>query len=125
MQKAVLVVDDDPDSRAICTLFLEHHGYRVLEARDGEEGVRRAREERPALVLMDVTLPILDGLSATRRLKELPETASIPVVILTGHALDRDRENALEAGGEGYLPKPCPPHRLLEEVHRLIGLADS
>jgi two-component system cell cycle response regulator DivK len=118
--KTVLIVDDDPDSRNICTLFLQHHGYRVLEAMDGAEGVHCAREERPDLVLMDVTLPVLDGWSATQRLREIPETAAIPVVILTGHALDRDREQA-RAAGAGYLPKPCPPRRILEEVQRLIG----
>ena len=119
--KTVLIVDDDPDSRNICTLFLEHHGFRVLVAADGAEGVRRAREEAPDLVLMDVTLPVLDGWAATRRIKETPETATIPVVILTGHALERDREQARAAGGDGYLPKPCPPRRILEEVQRLIG----
>ncbi len=119
--KTVLVVDDDPDSRNICTLFLQHHGYRVLEAGDGAEGVRRAQEDRPDMVLMDVTLPVLDGWAATRRLKEQPETSTIPVVILTGHALEEDRERARSAGGDGYLPKPCPPRRILEEVQRLIG----
>ncbi|HEV2149617.1 MAG TPA: response regulator [Longimicrobiaceae bacterium] len=121
-QKTVLVVDDDSDSRNICSLFLQHHGYRVVEAVDGEEGVRRARVEHPALILMDVTLPVLDGWAATEQLKDDPETASIPVVILTGHALERDRARALSIG-EGYLPKPCTPRRILEEVQRLIGLA--
>lgn len=121
-QKTVLVVDDDTDSRNICSLFLQHHGYRVVEATDGEEGVSRALEERPSLVLMDVTLPLLDGWSATEQLKSDPRTSTIPVVILTGHALDRDRTRAL-ALGDGYLPKPCTPRRILEEVQRLIGAA--
>lgn len=120
-QKTVLVVDDDSDSRNICSLFLQHHGYRVVEAVNGEEGVRLARDEQPALVLMDVTLPVLDGWAATEKLKDDPATASIPVVILTGHALERDRARAL-AIGDGYLPKPCTPRRILEEVQRLIGL---
>lgn len=120
--KTVLVVDDDTDSRNICSLFLQHHGYRVVEALDGDEGVRRAREERPALILMDVTLPLLDGWEATERLKADPETRSIPIVILTGHALERDRTRALSVG-DGYLPKPCTPRRILEEVQRLIGMA--
>ena len=123
-QKTVLVVDDDADSRNICALFLQHHGYRVVEATDGEEGVRRARDEHPALVLMDVTLPRLDGWAATERLKDDPETAGIPVVILTGHALERDRARAL-ALGDGYLPKPCAPRRILEEVQRLIGAGEG
>lgn len=121
-QKTVLVVDDDADSRNICSLFLQHHGYRVVEATDGVEGVERARAERPALVLMDVTLPLLDGWAATERLKADPHTAAIPVVILTGHALERDRTRALSLG-DGYLPKPCTPRRILEEVQRLIGVA--
>lgn len=123
--KTVLIVDDDPDSRNICVLFLEHHGYRVLQAMDGMEGIRRAREDHPDLVLMDVTLPHLDGWTATEQLKGAPETASIPVVILTGHALERDRERARASGGDAYLPKPCPPRRILEEVRRLIGPAAS
>jgi len=123
--KTVLIVDDDPDSRNICVLFLQHHGYRVLEATDGEEGLRCAREERPDLVLMDVTLPRIDGWTATEQLKGAPETASIPVVILTGHALERDRERARASGGDAYLPKPCPPRRILEEVQRLIGAPAS
>lgn len=121
-QKTVLVVDDDTDSRNICSLFLQHHGYRVVEAVDGEEGVVRAREQHPALILMDVTLPVLDGWAATERLKADPATSSIPIVILTGHALERDRARALSLG-DGYLPKPCTPRRILEEVQRLIGMA--
>lgn len=123
--KTVLVVDDDPDSRNICTLFLQHHGYHVLEAEDGEAGVHLAREAPPDLVLMDVTLPRLDGWEATRQLKAAPETSAVPVVILTGHALERDREQAVAAGGDGYLPKPCSPRRILEEVQRLIGPSES
>ncbi len=122
LPKTVLVVDDDADSRSICSLYLQHHGYRVVEAVDGADGVRRAREVFPALILMDVTLPVLDGWTATERLKGDPQTSSIPVVILTGHALERDRMRALSLG-DGYLPKPCTPRRILEEVQRLIGVA--
>ncbi|MBV9774781.1 MAG: response regulator [Gemmatimonadetes bacterium] len=120
--KTVLVVDDDADSRNICTLFLQHHGYHVVEAADGEEGVRRARERRPDLILMDVTLPVLDGWAATERIKTDPDTSAIPVVILTGHALERDRARSLTLG-DAYLTKPCTPRRILEEVQRLIGAA--
>ena len=118
--KTILIVDDDADSRNICTLFLQHHGYRVVEAMDGEQGLLQARDARPDLILMDVTLPLLDGWEATRQLKGDSLTASIPVIILTGHALEQDRSRALKVG-DAYLPKPCSPRRILEEVQRLIG----
>ena len=122
----ILLVEDNEDNRTIYRLLLEHHGYRVVEATDGEEGVRRAREERPALVLMDISLPVLDGWEATRILKADPATASIPVIALTAHALPADRARALEVGCDGYLAKPVEPRRVVEEVRmRLEPSADT
>ncbi len=117
----ILLVEDNEDNRTVYRLLLEHYGYRVVEATDGEEGVRRAREERPALVLMDISIPIIDGWEATRILKADPDTASIPVIALTAHALPADRARAMEVGCDGYLAKPIEPRRVVEEVRRHLG----
>lgn len=121
--KTVLVVEDDPDHRKIdCTILL-HHGYAVLEAVTGEEGVRIAVERCPDLVLMDAQLPGLDGWEATERLKGNAATRGIPVIMLTAHALTEDHARAELAGCDRFLLKPCLPERMVDEVRRLIGEA--
>ncbi len=119
----VLLVEDHPDNRGIYRTILEHSGLRVIEAEDGETGVRLAQQQRPDLILMDVSLPLLDGWQATRILKDDPETAHIPIIALTAHALQGDRERAVEAGCDGYIAKPAPPRDVLAEVRRRLGLA--
>jgi two-component system cell cycle response regulator DivK len=121
-QPKILLVEDHPDNRDVYRMVLEHYGYRVVEARDGAEGLRRAREEHPALILMDISIPVLDGWEVTRRLKADPATAGIPIIALTAHALTTDRAKAEEAGCEGYLSKPCEPRRVVEEVARWVGM---
>jgi two-component system, cell cycle response regulator DivK len=116
----ILLVEDHEDNRIVYRTVLEHFGYTVLEAHDGEEGVRRAREDRPDLVLMDISIPKLDGWEATRVLKSDPKTARIPVIALTAHALPEDRARAAEAGCDGYLAKPVEPRRVVEEVRRVL-----
>lgn len=120
-EKSVLLVEDNEDNRFIYSTILERRGFRVLEARTGEQGVEMAREHRPDLVLMDISLPVMDGLEATRRLKQDPATSEIPVIAVTAHAMAEDRERAREAGCNGYLVKPIEPSRVLAEVERLIG----
>jgi two-component system, cell cycle response regulator DivK len=119
--KTVLIVDDDEDSRSICRTLLEHKGYRVLEAGDGAEAVRLARRDAPGLVLMDVSLPALDGWAATRTLKADPATRAIRIVMLTARVSDTDRLRGQEVGCDGYLTKPCSPATILREVSRLLG----
>ncbi len=119
--RTILLVEDNEDNLVVYRTILEHVGYRVIEARDGEEGVARALEERPAIVLMDISIPRLDGWEATRRLKAEAGTAEIPVVALTAHALEEDRAKAMRAGCDGYLAKPVEPRRVVEEVERHIG----
>ena len=119
----VLLVEDNPENREIYGTFLRHYGYEVLEALDGAEGVRMARESLPRLVLMDVGLPVLDGLEATRRIKADPRTAAIPVVALTAHAMDSDRDAARAAGCDGYVSKPAEPTRVLAVVRTFLDLA--
>ncbi len=121
-EKTVLLVEDNEDNRIVYATVLEHFGYRVLEARDGEEGVRMARVEHPDVVLMDISIPIIDGWSATSMLKADPGTTAIPVIALTAHALPEDREKSAAVGCDGYLAKPCEPSRVVAEVRRVLDV---
>jgi len=119
--KTVLLVEDNEDNLIVYRTILDHVGYRVIEARDGEEGVARARADQPDLILMDVSLPKMDGWEATRRIKADEGTRRIPIIAVTAHALDDDREKATQVGCDGYLAKPVAPRRVVEEVERFIG----
>ncbi|MDQ3555456.1 MAG: response regulator [Gemmatimonadota bacterium] len=119
--KTVLLVEDNEDNRTVYRTILEHFGYTVLEARNGEDGVRMAREEHPDLVLMDISIPVIDGWEATRMLKGDEQTSHIPIIALTAHALATDRAKATEVGCDGYLAKPCEPRRVVAEVEKFIG----
>jgi CheY-like chemotaxis protein len=118
----VLLVEDNEDNRIVYATVLEHFGFHVLQACNGEDGVRLAQEARPDVVLMDISIPIIDGWSATSLIKADPRTAEIPVIALTAHALPEDREKSLAVGCDGYLAKPCEPSRVLSEVRRLRGV---
>jgi CheY-like chemotaxis protein len=119
--KTVLLVEDNEDNRTVYRTILEHFGYHVIEARNGEDGIRMAREERPNLILMDISIPVIDGWEATKILKADPETQEIPIIALTAHALATDRAKAGEVGCDGYLAKPCEPRRVVAEVEKFIG----
>ncbi len=121
----VLIVEDNQDNRVIYRTFLEHHGYTVLEASDGEAGVRSVREHLPDIVLMDISMPVLNGHEATKILKADPATASIPVVALTANAMADDRRLAMEAGCDSYLAKPAEPRRVLAEVQRMLARVEA
>ncbi|MGH7476457.1 MAG: response regulator [Longimicrobiales bacterium] len=125
LPKAVLLVEDNEDNRFIYSTILQRQGYRVLEARTGEEGVSLARERRPDLILMDISLPRMDGFEATRLLKASRQTAAIPIVAVTAHALMQDRLRAREAGCDAYLVKPIEPRKVLAEVERMIGMSGA
>ena len=120
VSQTILLIEDHEDNRIVYRTVLQHFGYTVLEAFDGEEGVRRAREELPDLILMDISIPRIDGWEATRILKADPATARIPVIALTAHALPEDRDRATAVGCDGYLAKPIEPRRVLEEVQRAL-----
>ena len=109
----VLVVDDYLEAREICAEYLGFHGYRVVTAEDGLQALERAFEMLPDVILMDLSLPELDGWAATRRLKADPRTRGIPIVALTGHALSAERERALAAGCDDVITKPVVPRELL------------
>ncbi|HYW31663.1 MAG TPA: response regulator [Gemmatimonas sp.] len=119
----VLVAEDNEDNRIIAATMLRHSGYRVVEATTGAEAMRIARTERPALILMDVGMPDIDGWSATRTLKDDPDTRHIVILAFTAHALPGDRDHAREAGCDGYLAKPVEPLRLVREVGRALAEA--
>ncbi|HEX6938950.1 MAG TPA: response regulator [Longimicrobiales bacterium] len=121
--KTILIVEDNEDNLMVYRTILEHVGYDVIDARDGEEGIARASEAHPDLILMDISIPKIDGWEATRRLKQEEDTRDIPIIALTAHALEEDREKALSVGCDGYLAKPVEPRRVVAEVERYVGPA--
>jgi two-component system cell cycle response regulator DivK len=114
----VLVAEDHDDTRFMLRIMLERKGYRVVEAGDGLEAVEAARREHPSLVLMDVSLPMLDGLSATRLMHEVETLSALPVVVVSGHAAERNQTEALAAGCSAYLTKPIDFDRLDDLLFR-------
>jgi len=117
----VLLVEDNEMNRDMLSRRLARKGYEVVIAVDGQQGVDMATSENPDIVLMDMSLPVIDGWEATRRLKAAEGTASIPVIALTAHAMDSDREKALAAGCDDYDTKPVELERLLGKMERLLG----
>lgn len=115
----VLVVEDDESTRAAYRAILELAGWAVDEAAGGDEALRVAGRRPPEIALVDISIPGLDGWETTRRLKGEAATARVPVIAVTGHALDGDRQRAREAGCDAYLVKPIAPRQLLAEVDRL------
>ena len=116
----VLLVDDYPDNRDIYVQFLTYSGLRVEEAENGHQALDKAFELRPDVIVMDLSLPGLDGWEATRRLKQDPRTRDIPVIALTGHALTGSEHTAREAGCDRFLTKPCSPSVLGQEIRRVL-----
>jgi len=116
LPKKILIVDDNQDSRELVVKILKVRGYQTIEAVDGEEALEKAVAERPDLILMDRSLPKIDGYEVTRRLKGQEEFKDIPIVALTAHAMRGDREKALKAGCEGYISKPINVRELPELV---------
>jgi CheY-like chemotaxis protein len=119
--RKVLLVEDNEDNRIIYATALRFAGYEVIEAITGVEGVRQTREAQPDIVLMDISIPELDGWEATTILKADPQTRHIPIIAVTAHALPGDEERSLAVGCDGYLAKPIPPAALIAEVDRRFG----
>lgn len=114
----ILLVEDDEASRDAYAAYLRHFGHEVIEARDGEACIELARRHRPDIALVDLSLPKLNGWTATRILKESPETADMPVIVLSAHDLPDQRQRAMDAGASAFLPKPCEPPRVLAAIDR-------
>jgi two-component system cell cycle response regulator DivK len=117
--KTILYVEDNEFNRKIVRHLLGRTSYQLIEATDGEAGVTTARQAQPDLVIMDIQLPKMSGLDATRRLRADPATAGIPVIVITSFALAGDEEKAREAGATAYLAKPYSPRELLQTIRQL------
>jgi two-component system cell cycle response regulator DivK len=121
----ILLVEDNEMNQDMLKRRLERRGFVVVLAPDGEQGVALGRDARPDLILMDISLPVMDGWEAMRRLKRDPETMAIPIIALTAHALTSDREKCFEAGADDYDTKPIDFPRLLEKIAKLLGESDG
>lgn len=120
MSHKILVVEDHEDNRRILHDLLTAHGYDVVEAVTGLQGVREAERQRPALILMDIQLPEIDGYEATRRIKSRPDLKPIPIIIITSYALSGDDLKAFAAGCDAYVSKPYSPRKLLTRIRQLL-----
>ncbi len=116
----ILIVEDNEMNRDMLSRRLERRGFAVVMAVDGQQGVDMARSEKPDLILMDMSLPIMDGWTATQTIKADPEVARIPVIALTAHAMEGDRGKAMSAGCDDYDTKPIELPRLLEKIQRFL-----
>lgn len=119
----ILLVEDDPPNRTLLERMLRGHGYEVVSAGDGAKGMALARAERPALIIMDMGLPVLNGWQVTHRLKSLPATRAIPIIALTAYAAAADRERCLAIGCDDYDIKPVELDRLLGKVRACLAAA--
>ena len=117
----ILYIRNNEDNLYMLSNRLMRRGYEVVSARDGEQGIAMAGSEAPALILMDLSLPVIDGWEATRRLKTEPRTRNIPVIALSAHAMAGDREKAIAAGCDDYDTKPVELPRLLEKIAALLS----
>lgn len=124
-QKTVLIAEDNEDNRIVYSAMLEHFGYRVVYSTNGREVKDLAIKEEPDVILMDVSLPGMDGWAATEGLKRDPTTSGIPVIAITARARAEDRIRAEEVGCSSYLSKPVEPRRVLEEVQRFLRDEDE
>jgi CheY-like chemotaxis protein len=125
LRPRVLLVDDYPDAREMYSEYLEFSGFDVVEAGNGMEALQRAVDTTPDIILMDLSLPVMDGWEATRRLKADQRTKAIPVVALTGHALAGISEGAKRAGCDAFVTKPCLPEDLVLEIRKILDRPSS
>jgi len=120
MTKRILVVEDQPDNLQILHDLLTSEGYQIIEAQDGEEGIRAAAAERPDLILMDIQLPRLDGYEATRRIKADPALRAIPIIVVTSYSLSGDEAKARAAGCDDFVPKPYSRRQLMAKIREYL-----
>lgn len=123
--KKILYVEDNEDNVYMLSRRLKRKGFEVIIAGDGVEGIEQARLEQPALILMDLSLPVMDGWEATRRIKANEETNSIPIIALSAHALQGEREKALDAGCDDFDTKPVEFVRLMSKIEFFLGKGDA
>ncbi len=120
MTRKILIVEDNDDNRELVVKVLKNKGYAVVEAADGEAAVERAIAEKPDLILLDISLPKLDGYEVAKRLKGMEEFQEIPIVAFTAHAMKGDREKVIVAGFEGYISKPVNIRELPDQIRSFI-----
>lgn len=116
--KKILIIEDNEQNLYLASYLLENSGYRVVQARDGRQGIEMANLDPPALILLDIQLPGLDGYAVARELKKNPALSAAPIVAVTSFAMTGDREKALEAGCVGYIEKPIDPETFVVQVSR-------
>jgi two-component system, cell cycle response regulator DivK len=121
MTKRILVVEDQEDLRGVLRDLLSGSGYGVVEAADGQDGINKAKSERPDLILMDIQLPVLDGYEATRQIKADPSLANTPIIAVSSFAMKGDEEKARGAGCDHYVTKPYSPLQLLRTIRGVLG----
>ena len=121
----ILLIEDNEMNRDMLSRRLTRKGHEVILARDGEQGISMAKAEGPEVILMDMSLPVLDGWEATRRLKTDPKTQSISIIALTAHAMAGDREKAIQAGCDDYDTKPVEMPRLLAKIDNVLKASDG
>jgi CheY-like chemotaxis protein len=123
--KKVVVIEDNRDNFKIIEYALARAGYTVIGTELGEEGVQLALEEFPCFIIMDINLPGIDGIEATRRIRASKADGKIPIVAITSYALTGDRERILAAGCNGYIEKPIDPIKIVEQIHKILGYGDK
>jgi two-component system cell cycle response regulator DivK len=122
MAKTILIVEDEPRNLKLLRDLLQRFGYEILEAPDGEQGVKLAGEKIPDMILMDIMMPKMDGLEATRIIKADEKTKHIPIIALTSYAMKGDREKTIEAGCDGYIAKPIDIKEVLKAIEHFLTL---
>ena len=125
MAAKILVVEDNAQNRLLMVDILACHGFEVLEAKDGEEGIKMAHELKPDLILLDMQMPVMDGITAARLLKADPETRSIKILAVTSFAMKGDRERILAAGADEYIAKPINTRELPSIVKKMLGIENE
>jgi len=118
MKKKILYIEDNEQNLYLVTFMMEKHGYEVIAARDGREGIERAAAVSPDLILLDIQLPVMDGYAVARQLRMNPDLAEIPIVAVTSYAMVGDREKSLAAGCNGYIEKPINPDTFMQQVNQ-------
>jgi CheY-like chemotaxis protein len=118
--KKILIIEDNEQNLYLATFILEKNGYEVVQARDGQEGIELAGQVHPALILLDIQLPVLDGYAVARELRKNPSLGSVPLVAVTSYAMVGDRERVLAAGCTGYIEKPINPETFISEITQYL-----
>lgn len=120
MKPKILVIEDNEQNLYLITFILEKNGFAVVSARDGREGIDKACDETPSLILLDIQLPLMDGYEVARRMRQIDTVKSIPIIAVTSYAMVGDRERSLDAGCTGYMEKPINPMTFMDEIRKYL-----